>query len=301
MKKLEGFEQIGFKVDAKHNCAYGIVGEYQFVVTFLPQPRQYSVIATMKSENEVGAMTQYLETMDKGEFINWAVYKDNAVVLNIKNQKSLDVWALQKIMQGIAMTATQNGYVQCCRHCGETVTIYPSSISGNIDLACENCLATFTSNQPPIKEVNLPLGIVGALIGSIIGVVVWVLIYQLGYVAGITGFIMAVCAFKGYELLGGRIDKKGVYIAIIVSIVMLAVAEMICLGMEIHSVYSEYYDISFFDAMSAVPTFLGESDIMGPVLGDLAFGYIFMAVASFSYIRNIQKRVNTEGVIERLG
>ena len=301
MKKLVGFEQIGFTVNSQYNCAYGTIDGYQFVVTFLPQPRQYSIMTTVKADEETGAMEQYLENMDKGTFINWAVYKDNAVVINVKNQKALDVWALQKIMQDVALASSQNGYVQCCRHCGEEVAIYPSSINGHIDLACESCLARFTSQQPPIKDVNLPLEIVGSLIGSVIGIAVWVLIYQLGYVAGITGFIMAVCAFKGYELLGGRIDKKGVYIAIIISIIMLAVAEMICLGIEIHALYSDYYAISFFDAMSVVPSFLGESEIMGAVLGDLGFGYVFMAVASFSYIRNIQKRVNTEGVIERIG
>lgn len=301
MKKLQGFEQIGFKINKEHACAYGVVEGYQFVVNFLPQQRQYTLMATLKTENETGVMTQYLDSLDKGNIINWTIYKDNAVIVNLKNHKELDVYAMQKIMQGIALTATQNGYVQCCRHCGEETTIYPVTVNGNIDLACEKCLAEFTSQQPPIKEVNLPLGIVGALIGSVIGVAVWILIYQLGFVAGITGFIMAVCCFKGYEMLGGRIDKKGVWVAIVIAVVMLAVAEMLCLGIEIHSLYSEYYDISFFDAMSVLPTFLGESEIISAVLGDLAFGYVFMAVASFSYIKNIQKRVNTEGVIERLG
>lgn len=301
MKNLKGFEEIGFTVDHAHQCAYGTIEGYQFVVNFLPQQRQYTLMSTVKTENEVGAMTQYLDSMDKGNFINWTIYKDNAVIVNLKNHKELDVYAMQKIMQDIAMVAAQNGYVQCCRHCGEETVIHPVSVNGNTDLACERCLAEFTSQQPPIKEVNLPLGIVGALVGSVIGVAVWILIYQLGFVAGITGFIMAVCCFKGYEMLGGRIDKKGVWIAIVIAVVMLAVAEMLCLGIEIHSLYSEYYDISFFDAMSVLPTFLGESEIVSAVLGDLAFGYVFMAVASFSYIKNIQKRVNTEGVIERLG
>lgn len=301
MKKLKGFEEIGFTVNQAHQCAYGSVEGYQFVVNYLPQQRQYTLMATIKNENEAGAMTQYLDSMDKGNFINWTIYKDNAVIVNLKNHKELDVWAIQKIMQGIALTASQNAYVQCCRHCGEETVIYPVSVNGNTDLACEKCLVEFTSQQPPVKEVNLPLGIVGALVGSIIGVAVWILIYQLGFVAGITGFIMAVCCFKGYEMLGGRIDKKGVWIAIAISIAMLAVAEMICLGIEIHALYSEFYDISFFDAMSVVPDFLSEPEILSAVLGDLAFGYVFMAVASFSYIKNIQKRVNTEGVIERLG
>ena len=40
---------------------------------------------------------------------------------------------------------------------------------------------------------------------------------------------------------------------------------------------------------------------MGPIVKDLLFGYVFMAAASFSYIKNINRTVSTDGVVERLG
>ena len=152
-----------------------------------------------------------------------------------------------------------------------------------------------------LKEVNLPLGIVGALAGSLIGVLVWVIIYKMGFVAGITGFIMSVCCFKGYEMLGGRIDKKGVWIAVAIAIVMLGAAELISVGLEIYDVFGEMYGISMADAFRAIPAFLEEPEIMGPIVKDLLFGYVFMAAASFSYIKNINRTVSTDGVVERLG
>ena len=42
MKKFEGIEQIGFTVNKAHNVAFGTVGEYKFIINFLPQQRQYS-------------------------------------------------------------------------------------------------------------------------------------------------------------------------------------------------------------------------------------------------------------------
>ncbi|MFR7591654.1 MAG: hypothetical protein ACLUVC_09435 [Longibaculum sp.] len=302
MKKLEGLDQIGLQIDKKHDVAFGSIGGYKFSVTFLPQQRQYTIMTTVKNDNESGALSQYLESMKTREFVNWTNYNNYVLMINLKNDKNLTAWEIQKIIQEVASYMTQNGYVQCCRHCGQIVDIDVCSINGNNDMACGECLSNFAASQPQLKEVNLPLGIVGALAGSIIGVIVWVIIYQLGFVAGITGFIMAVCCFKGYEMLGGRIDKKGVWIAIVIAIVMLAAAEMISLGLEIQSAMNDYvYPMTFFESIRAIPYFLGESEIMGAVFKDLAFGYVFMAAASFSYVKNIQKRVNTEGVIERLG
>ena len=239
--------------------------------------------------------------MDKGQFINWTHYKDHAVIVNLKNDKNLTVWDLDKIMKEIAGFASQNGYVQCCRHCGQETPIDVCSINGYNDLSCPNCLGQLAENQPKLKEVNLPLGIVGALAGSLIGVLVWVIIYKMGFVAGITGFIMSVCCFKGYEMLGGRIDKKGVWIAVAIAIVMLGAAELISVGLEIYDVFGEMYGISMADAFRAIPAFLEEPEIMGPIVKDLLFGYVFMAAASFSYIKNINRTVSTDGVVERLG
>lgn len=301
MKKLDGLDQIGLTISKKHDNAYGVIGRFKFVVTFLPQQRQYTIMTTVKNENDLGELAQYLETMAQEPFINWTNYNNHVLMINLKNDKNLTVWEIQKMMQNIAAFLTQNSYVQCCRHCGEEVSVDACSVNGNNDLACQSCLANFAANQPKLKDVNLPLGIVGALAGSIIGVIVWVIIYRMGFVAGITGFVMAVCCFKGYEMLGGRIDKKGVWIAVAIAVVMLAVAELIAMAFEIQGAFSDYYSIGLTEAFRMIPYFLEDSEVVGAVISDLAFGYVFMAVASFSYIKNVQKRVNTEGVIERLG
>lgn len=301
MKKLEGLEQIGLTVNKKHECAYGMIGGYKFIVTFHPQARQYTLLTTIKSDNESGVLSQYLETMDKGAYINWASYSNYVMAVNVKNNKHLTVWDLEKMMKEIAGIAYQNDYVQCCRHCGQETNLDVCTLNGQNDLMCANCLSQYSMNLPAPKPTNMSLGIVGSLIGSLIGVAVWVIIYKMGFIAGITGFIMAVCCFKGYELLGGRIDQKGVWIALAIAVVMLAAAEMISLGLEILDVYGGYYDIHFFDAMQSVPYFLEDSDVLWAVIEDLAFGYVFMAAASFSYVRNMYKTASSDGVIERIG
>ena len=68
--------------------------------------------------------------------------------------------------------------------------------------------STYEAGQEK-KPVNMVTGIVGAFLGILVGVVLWVIIYQMGYIAGIAGFVMMICAFKGFELLGGRVNIDG--------------------------------------------------------------------------------------------
>lgn len=136
---------------------------------------------------------------------------------------------------------------------------------------------------------NLFGGIVGAFLGSLLGVFLWVLIYQLGYISAIAGAVMIICAMKGYEMLDGRLNKTGIIISCVLSVLMVLVAEQVSLGIEIYQAYKEYYEITFFDAFRSVPSFLEEPDILTAVVGDLAIGYILMAVGAWGTIRQALK------------
>ena len=70
------------------------------------------------------------------------------------------------------------------------------------------------------KRENVLTGLVGAFLGSLIGVACIVGIGQMGYVASISGLIMAVCAIKGYALLGGAMSRKGAVISCILTVIM---------------------------------------------------------------------------------
>lgn len=72
----------------------------------------------------------------------------------------------------------------------------------------------------PERNENVLTGLVGAFLGSLIGVACIVGIGQMGYVASISGLIMAVCAIKGYALLGGAMSRKGAVISCILTVVM---------------------------------------------------------------------------------
>lgn len=301
MKKLKDLESIGFTMLPRQQIAYGNVGNYKYIAEFMPQQNQFSITTSVVASNKDADDVNFMDSIDKERFpfVNWIRYEDHILTINVKN-KHLETENIYEFLQAMSNCLLTNGYVEGCADCKEEKPLHIYTINGNIHLLCQDCFSKQASASQHLEPVHFPLGVVGSLIGSLIGVAVWVILYKLGYVAGITGFIMAVCCFKGFEILGKRLDKKGIWTALIIAIVMLAVAEYISLGLEIHSVFSDYYTISIFDAIRSVPEFLSEKEVMAGVIKDLGFGYAFMAFASFSYVRMVYHQASTAGICEQL-
>lgn len=138
------------------------------------------------------------------------------------------------------------------------------------------------------KPVNMITGIVGAFLGVLIGVVLWVLIYQMGYIAGIAGVVMMVCAFKGFELLGGRVNLPGAVICVIMVLAAVYFSHNIAMAV---SIMQELDGYSFGDAYQSIPFFRDmSSDFDTAYIRDLAVGYMLTLVAIIPSIKNMIKR-----------
>lgn len=85
------------------------------------------------------------------------------------------------------------------------------------------------------RRENVAAGIVGAFLGSLIGVACTVIIGQMGYVASISGLVMAVCALKGYEMLGGALSRKGAVISSVLILLMTFFAHRLTWAIAIAS------------------------------------------------------------------
>ena len=157
------------------------------------------------------------------------------------------------------------------------------------------------------RQSNVVLGIVGALIGAALGGVVWGIVYKLGYIAGIAGFAIVAGAFKGYELLGKALDIKGVVISVLISVVMIFVAQYVSVALEVKTEYDAIYEeavdecrmygcledheeeleefkMSFTDVLEELPDLMDEADAWGDFISDLVVGYIFSILCAGSYI-----------------
>lgn len=88
---------------------------------------------------------------------------------------------------------------------------------------------------------------------------------------------MAVCTLKGYELLGGKITKKGVIASVIVMLVMVYVGDRLDWAI----VVSRELGMDFFTSFRAVPILMEEGMIdSGSYTGNLAMIYLFTAIGA---------------------
>lgn len=139
----------------------------------------------------------------------------------------------------------------------------------------------------PQKKENVALGILGAFLFSLAGGLVYFGIYQLGYISWISGLIAVAASYFGYGLFSGNKNSiKGVIFALVFSLLMLAAGEYFCLAKEIYDVFKAELEITFGDALAAVPDFLTDAEVRGAVLKDLLLSLLFCAVSTFFFIRN---------------
>ncbi len=200
---------------------------------------------------------------------------------------------IRQILDGVYSYLSRNGYVPCCGCCGNEVPVTLSSINNEMDFLCDSCYNglcnSLESNKQQLaaQKGNIVTGIVGALLGALLGGVLWVVVYQLGYIAGIAGLVVAVCALKGYEKFGGRINVAGIVISLVIVTAVIYVAHNIGIAIEIKKGLEEYWgiDCTITDAFRSIPDSLADSEFSAVYWKDLIIGYALTAVASFATVK----------------
>ncbi len=149
---------------------------------------------------------------------------------------------------------------------------------------------TNTEIKTQVKKENAVTGFVGALLGALLGGGSIILFDQLGYIASISGLILAVCTLKGYELLGGRLSKKGMIISIVLMLATPYLADRICWAIFLMREW-EAYGITFAESFAVIPELLADGSIvMADYLKNLLMIYAFALLGAFSTIRTTLKK-----------
>ncbi len=145
------------------------------------------------------------------------------------------------------------------------------------------------------KKENILSGVIGAVVGVLLGSVLWVVLGQVGFIAGIAGYAIVFCGMKGYEILGKKLSKTGIVICVILSLLAIAGAEFVSLGVILYSELRKMYDmVSLGEAFGLLPEMLHEPELVGEVVKELAIGYVLAIWASYSSVKNIWKQVEEE-------
>ena len=183
-----------------------------------------------------------------------------------------------------------------CPHCG-------AELIENAAF-CGSCGASMVSEQHiqeqpmpaqeapvvPEKPENMLTGIVGALLGAAIGAGAIILLGQLGYIASISGFVLAVCTLKGYELLGGKLSTKGTIISLILMLITPYIADRLDWAIVIVKEFSSE-GVTFGQAFAAVPALIEEGAITkSDYTTNLLMLYGFTILGAFSTFKGVFKK-----------
>lgn len=304
-----------FKYMKGDQLAYGVVSGYHVMIQYYPKMNQYTAIFSVSADDRADELQQFLQRFAaERKYVTYVNYSGEKAVIHFKPKWKEAQQQVSELLTTVSTYFRQNQYLETCCACGcqndyETGKIVPVGIyqlNNNFDIMCEACFQTRRSSVQslPQKSTNLVAGIVGAVFGALIGVAVWLLIYRIGFIAGITGLIMVVFSMKGFELLGGRLNKQGVVISLILCAFMIFVAEYLSLGMEVYIQYGSYFDITVMDAVRSVPAILTDpiagGEIVLAMIEDLVLGYVFMIVAAFPYVRRLIHNMGNENVFQRI-
>lgn len=137
---------------------------------------------------------------------------------------------------------------------------------------------------------NVLLGLIGALVGAVLGGASIILLSQLGYIASISGFILAICTLKGYELLGKRLSKKGIVLCVILMIVTPFVADWIDWAIFLMKDYPEY-GLTLVDSCIMLGELMAEGYVdMFEYVKNLGMIYLFVVLGAFGTLKNVLKK-----------
>ena len=137
---------------------------------------------------------------------------------------------------------------------------------------------------------NVLLGLIGALVGAVLGGASIILLSQLGYIASISGFILAICTLKGYELLGKRLSKKGIVLCVILMIVTPFVADWIDWAIVLMKDYPEY-GLTLVDSCIMLGELMAEGYVdMFEYVKNLGMIYLFVILGAFGTLKNVLKK-----------
>ena len=297
---MQNFKNFLPDADFKKRSASTSYGTYQgFYITVnrATQNAYRVIINASKKDDDYSMLKRFLADFGAARKNVKAIYYENAtVVMEVVPSFCKNVFkVMNECVPDVVAYLKKEMYTTGCEICGdEFVESY--TINGTSHFICSNCsneiVQAFEANkqQKQNEKSKVIPGIIGALLGSLLGVLCWVIIFKLGYIAAISGIIMVICAAKGYELLGGNVDIKGIVIVCVISLIMIYFANQIGWTWEAYDALSESRaNLSFFDVYRNLMDLIRYSDCTREFYGDLAMGYFFAVVGAastvISYVR----------------
>ena len=281
---------------------YGKRGDYDVVIyTLNPKSPYMFTVAIAAGQGEPITEQQVKEFRKKYPAVNSIQRQGNRFVMHMKNTGSYGRASqnLSDSLYGLITFLTDNGYAPCCQICGQTKESVPYLIEREPLYACPDCATMAqkakeeTDLQKRNKEENIAAGIIGAFLGSILGLASIVLIGKMGYISWFSGVIMGFCTMKGYELLAGKVTKKGIVFSVLLMLIMAYFGDRLLWAWEAAKAIR---GIGFEEAFKILPELVKEGYIdSADYLGNLFMLYVFTFGGAIPMINGVKMDQEIKG------
>lgn len=179
-----------------------------------------------------------------------------------------------------------------CQLCGAEYDVSSYEVNGAPHFLCSTC-ARQSMNQMEAErqsklsvKSNLLLGFIGALIGSLPGVALWIILLQGSWIVGAMGLVIFLGAMKGYGILGKNVDRKGVVVCALITIVMIFLANEFAMRLMLYLAAKEQHlHMSFEEINRKWPQFMSDDDFRWEYIKELCMGYALTAIGLIGTIK----------------
>lgn len=310
-------------VNEPEPAAFGVFDNFGLVVKYLASERQYIILvsAAATSNEAINGMVSSLNQFaaERRKTINYTSYLDKVVTISVRDAGKNTIPALQEAVGAATYFCNQFGFVPVCKYCGNQMDLGFFAIGGTVDTMCTQCFnkrQAETSNMAMTeanKQFNLPMGILGAILGAFLGGLVWIVTYQLGFLLFITGAVIVFLSCILLKKMGGKFTVGGLATALIVSLVMVFVAEYLAVGINIFT--QGGLGLSFGESFQFLNMLLFDNslsdfgygissvvkDFKAEITSDMIYGLISYVVAAVIFIVDYAKEKKVKYQAIRIG
>ncbi len=290
----------GFSFQQAHRVMYGTRTGMDFLILPMDTENQYQIqfYTDLEKSMDKDGFMDFLGNMYKRyPFIHHAGYNGNNMVsIYVRSEGDADKANLTAALSELSGKCVEHGLKNCCAHCKNTVSLHTAAVDNTPLMICDNCLSQLNDRMEGqrARKENILLGCIGAIVGVLLGSAVWILIGQIGFIAGIAGFAIVFGGMKGYEILGGKLTKKGIVICVLLSFIVILAAEFASIGIAVYREFSKVYEVTVSDAFGVIPEFLKDPEMAAEVAKDLIIGYILAIWASYANVKSAWRKVDED-------
>jgi len=305
---------LGMRFDSTNNVVYGQKDGFDLILYVEDKNYPYMFTAHTAAKSPDGSMLSKddLKSLTKSaKPIGTCSQDGNNITMVIAGQTNQEKCrnSVAEALNGLISFLRARGYTPCCSICGKSVEVTAHKSGGNYLHLCAECETNLRGNlavvaqQKQQKKENVVGGVIGALLGSLVGVLCIILLSQLGYVAALSGAVMAVGVLKGYEMLGGKLTKKGIVISVVIMLVMTYIGDRLDWAIRlVGEGGGADAGFTFFECYRMVPWMMREGVIETTAyVANLVLLYVFLLLGAVPTIRSKVKEKKEAGEMIRIG